>query len=197
MAAHYLESGASTVAAVVVSALVMYVAVLVFARWAGVRSFAEMSNFDIAITIAIGSTVATTVVGDDPPILRGVVALASLYAIQLGVSKLRHRLRVVERTVDNRPILLMGSGGRMLKRNMQVARITADDLRSKLRQANVMELSQVRAVVMEGTGNVHVLHGDSRSIQPDPWLLEGVRDYESDTRASAGPPVAPSDGHDP
>lgn len=166
--------------AVVPSAFVMYATVLFFARWAGVRSFAQMSNFDIAITIAIGSTVATTVVGDKRMLAQGIVALASLYAIQLVVSKLRHRSRKVEKTVDNRPILLMSSGGRMLERNMRVARITADDLRSVLRRANVQDLACVRAVVMEGTGEVHVLHGQDTNQQPDPWIVQGVRNYEAD-----------------
>lgn len=165
---------------VVPSALAMYVTVLLFARIAGVRSFAQMSNFDIAITIAIGSTVATTVVGEQTRVVQGVFALGSLYAIQLAVSKLRHRSRKVEETVDNRPILLMSSGGRMLERNMRVARITADDLRSVLRRANVQDLACVRAVVMEGTGEVHVLHGHDVDQQPDPWIVQGVRNYEAD-----------------
>lgn len=169
-----------TVATVLLSALVMYATIMVFARMAGVRSFAQMSTFDIAITIAIGSTVGATMVVDKPMLLQGVFSVATLYALHLGVSKLRHRFRAVEQSVDNRPILLMSAGGRMLTRNMQVARVTTEDLRSKLRQANVQRLSTVRAVVMEGTGEVHVLHGDTADEAPDPWLLEGVRNYEDE-----------------
>ena len=174
-----MDGPLAIVPGIVATALAMYATVLLFARLAGVRSFAEMSNFDIAITIAIGSTVATTVVADDPPLLRGMVALASLYAIQLAVSKLRHRLRPVERTVDNRPILLMRAGGEMLEANMRVARVTADDLRSVLRKANVLDPADVHAVVMEGTGEVHVLHGTDGRADVHPWLLEGVRDYRA------------------
>lgn len=168
------------VGTVVLSAFVMYATVMAFARLAGVRSFAEMSTFDIAITIAIGSTVGATMVVDKPMLLQGVLAVATLYALHLGVSKLRHRYRGVERSVDNRPILLMSAGGRMLPRNMQVARVTTEDLRSKLRKANVQQLSTVRAVVMDGTGEVHVLHGEGPDQSPDPWLLEGVRNYEDE-----------------
>ena len=105
----------------------------------------------------------------------------------------RRNRRGIEWTVDNRPILLMGAGGRMLTRNMAVARITPEDLRSKLRQANVQQLSAVRAVVMEGTGEVHVLHGESPDQSPDPWLLEGVRNYEDEPESL--PTHAPT-GHD-
>jgi uncharacterized membrane protein YcaP (DUF421 family) len=60
---------------------------------------------------------------------------------------------------------------------MAVARITEDDLRATLRSANVHDLSLVQAVIMEGTGDIHVLHSDSNTAV-DPWLLQGVRDYE-------------------
>jgi uncharacterized membrane protein YcaP (DUF421 family) len=175
-----LADSAAAIATVLVSALAMYLAVLLLARWAGVRSFAEMSTFDIAITIAIGSTVATTVVGEDPPLIRGVSALAGLYAIQLAVSRLRHRSRALERRLDNRPILVMGRGGRLLPESMRAARITEDDLRSKLRRANVADPARVRAVIMEGTGEVNVLHGHDRPLHA--WLLQGVRDYDGELR---------------
>jgi uncharacterized membrane protein YcaP (DUF421 family) len=136
-----------------------------------------MSTFDIAITIAIGSTIATTVVADSPALSRGIAGIVALYALQLAVSALRGRFRAAEKVLDNRPILVMGPNGRLLPSNMAVARITEDDLRASLRSANVHDLTQVKAVIMEGTGDIHVLRSDGdRPV--DAWLLQGVRDYE-------------------
>jgi uncharacterized membrane protein YcaP (DUF421 family) len=48
------------------------------------------------------------------------------------------------------------------------------DLRAKLREANVARFEQVRAVVMESTGDVTVLH-DSPEVPPiDDALLADV-----------------------
>lgn len=49
----------------------------------------------------------------------------------------------------------------MLHDNMRKARVTESDLWSKLREANVLNLNQVRAVVFEATGDISVLHGDA------------------------------------
>ncbi len=76
--------------------------------------------------------------------------------------------------IDNRPLLLM-VGREMLDDNLRQARVTADDLRSKLREANVLNYDQLRAVVLEQTGDVSVLHGDA---DLDPDLLSNVRDDE-------------------
>ncbi len=160
---------------VMLSAAAMYAAVLAMARWAGVRSFAELSTFDIAVTIAIGSMIANTVVSKDPPLIQGVVAVASLYAIQLFVSRIRHRFGAVEAAVDTAPILLMGPGGRICWDNMQTARVTEEDLRCHLREANVADPTNVQAMVMEGTGSIHVLHGHDGKLSEEAWILRGVR----------------------
>ncbi len=155
----------------------MYFTVLGLARWSGVRSFAQMSTFDVAVTIAIGSLLASSILTAEPPLLQGMVAAASLYGLQLLVSRLRFASERWRRTVDNGPILLMGRGGEMLHENMRVARMTEDDLRCQLRKANVIDPARIEAVVMEGTGNVHVLHGHDAPPEPDSWILQNVRDY--------------------
>lgn len=155
----------------------MYFTVLGLARWSGVRSFAQMSTFDVAVTIAIGSLLASSILSREPPLLQGVVAAASLYGLQLLVSRLRCTSDRWRRTVDNGPILVMGPGGEMLPENMRVARITEDDLRCQLRKANIIDPARVEAVVMEGTGTVHVLHGHDDPPTPDAWILQNVRDY--------------------
>ena len=162
---------------VVLSSTLMYFTVLVLARWSGVRSFAQMSAFDVAVTIAIGSLLATSVVSTDPPLLQGMTAAATLYGLQLVVSRLRRRNETTRRAFDNDPILLMGPGGELLHENMQVARVTEDDLRCQLRKANVIDPAEVEAVIMEGTGTVHVLRGHGTAPAPDSWILENVRDY--------------------
>ncbi|OHV08756.1 DUF421 domain-containing protein [Kushneria phosphatilytica] len=171
----------------------MYITALLLARWAGVRSFAEMSAFDIAITIAIGSVIATTIAAADPSLLQGMTALFGLYALQLLVSRLRQRSRRLQAAVDNAPILVMGQGGQLLWKNMAVARVTEDDLRQQLRQANVLDTSRVQAVIIEGTGNVHVLQGHGRELSPQDWVVGNVRDYSGVLRHPDHPePSLPS-----
>lgn len=162
---------------VVLSSAGMYVTILVLARWSGVRSFAQMSAFDVAVTIAIGSLLATSVVSNNPPLLHGITAAATLYGLQLVVSRLRRRNETTRRILDNEPILLMGPGGQLLHENMQVARVTEDDLRCQLRKANVIDPTEVQAVIMEGTGTVHVLRGHGHPPDANAWILRNVRDY--------------------
>lgn len=173
----WFASNPESLLGVALSATGMYMTILLLARWSGVRSFAQMSAFDVAVTIAIGSLLATSIVSTDPPLLQGITAAATLYGLQLVVSRLRRLNEATRSTFDNEPILLMGPGGELLHENMRVARVTEDDLRCQLRKANVIDPTEVEAVIMEGTGTVHVLRGHNAAPPPDAWILKNVRDY--------------------
>ena len=86
--------------------------------------------------------------------------IVALYALQLAVSALRGRFRAAQKVLDNHPTLMMEPSGRHLPSTMAVARITEDDLRATLRSADVHDLAQVKAVILEGTGDIHVLRSD-------------------------------------
>lgn len=172
--ASWLSTSLTAAAMVVVSAVGIYVGVLMLTRLVGLRSFAKISGFDFAMTVAIGSLVASTVIARDPPLLQAAVGLVSLYGLQFLVSVLRRRTEWAQLLVDNEPLLLM-EGQRILRENLRRAQLTEDDLLEKLREANVLRMEQVRAVVMETTGDVTVLHGAPGGPELEPDLLRGVK----------------------
>ena len=159
--------------AIVLTALGVYIAILILTRIAGKRSFSKMSSFDFAITVAIGSVVATTVVSKSVSLWEGIVGMVILYILQLGLAILR-RFELVRKMIDNQPILLM-DGQKILHENLIKCRVTEDDLRSKLREANVLKLDQVRAVIFEATGDIAVLHTKDSTIEIEDWLLKNVQ----------------------
>lgn len=162
---------------VVLKAIGIYAALVLLTRMAGLRSFSKMSSFDFAITVAFGSILAGTMLAENPPLLQSVVGLAVLFALQSVVSRLRTRFGAVAGVVDNAPLLIM-AGPEILHENLQSAQMTEDDLYAKLREANVTRWEQVRAVVMESTGDVSVLHAEPSDPPLDAGLLHGVRHAE-------------------
>ena len=160
---------------IVCSAVALYGLLILYTRLVGLRSFSKMSAFDFAITIAIGSILASVTLWQKPTLLEGAVALGVLFGLQFVVGNLRKRLPGVTRLVDNRPLLLM-DGTEVLSDNLRRANMTEADLRAKLREANVTRLAQVRAVVMESTGDVSVLHASPEAPPLDEALLADVRE---------------------
>ncbi|WP_347372780.1 YetF domain-containing protein [Aequorivita sp. Q41] len=166
------EASPNSLILIVLSVLGIYVATIFFTRFAGKRSFSKMSSFDFAMTVAIGSIIASTALTQSISLLQGVVGLAIVYILQISVAMLR-RYDFVQKLVDNTPLLLM-DGEKILYQNLKKARVAETDLRSKLREANVLKLSEVRAVIFETTGDISVLHTKDTSVELENWLLKDV-----------------------
>ncbi len=168
----WFEASWTSVIAICITAIFIYVAVILFTRLAGKRSFSKMSSFDFAMTVAIGSIIASTVLSKSVSLAEGVVGLAMVYILQYVVATLR-RSSHIEKLVDNKPLLLM-DGTKILHENLSKARVTEADLKSKLRETNVLEISQIRAVVFEATGDISVLHTKDENVELEDWIMEGV-----------------------
>ena len=158
---------------IVISAVALYALLILCTRLVGLRSFSKMSGFDFAITIAIGSVFASVTLWQKPTLVDGAAALGVLFALQFVVGTLRKRVPGVTTTIDNPPILLM-DGPDVLNDNLRRVNMTETDLRAKLRKANVTQLEQVQAVVMESTGDVSVLHAPPDADPLDPRVLGDV-----------------------
>ena len=159
--------------AVVLSAAGIYISVIVFTRISGKRSFSTMSSFDFTMTVAVGSLIATTLLSASVSLLQGIVGLGALYLLQFGAAILR-RNPTMKDAIDNTPQLLVYEG-KIFKDNLKKVRLTEGDLRSKLRESNVMSLQHVKAVVFETTGDVSVIHSTDPGAKPGDWLLEDVK----------------------
>ena len=67
------------VLAIALTAVGIYIALVLLTRLSGKRSFSKMSSFDFAITVAIGSIIATVIISKSVALQEGIIGLISLY----------------------------------------------------------------------------------------------------------------------
>jgi uncharacterized membrane protein YcaP (DUF421 family) len=169
MIEQWLSTSWTTLGSVVLSTVVIFVVAVAVIRLVGLRALSKMSSFDFVVTVALGSIVATAA-ATSSSVWNAAAAFVTLLAVQWAVATLRRRFHLSD-WFDNEPLMLMDRSG-MFEEHLDEARVTVDDVFAKLREANVTDLDQVLAVVLETTGDISVLHGDG-PLQPD--LLRGVR----------------------
>ena len=168
----WLTAPWETVLETAATVFIIYSIIVLFVRIAGLRTFAKMSSFDFASTVAMGSILATVVMNNDTSILKGAVALASIMLFQQIFAGLKLRVPAIEDLTQNSPTLLM-DGTEFMHDNMRRTGVNRSDIVAKLREANVIKLSEVKAVVLETTGDISVLHGTSDKVL-DGIVMEGV-----------------------
>ncbi|MGS2727154.1 DUF421 domain-containing protein [Psychroserpens sp. BH13MA-6] len=156
-----------------VGSLLIFIVIIVITRIIGLRSFAKFTAYDFAFTVAIGSIISSTLTSSTS-IAQGSVAIASLLLLTYIFSSLQKSFKSLSSIISNKPLLLM-DGSEILDDNLNYARIEKSQLIAKLREANVIDFSQIRAVVLESTGDISVLHTSDQKAELNHELLKGVR----------------------
>ena len=162
----------TSVGITIASGVILLILMIIIVRIIGLSSFAKMSNVDFASTVAIGSILAATVLNDQVAVLNGALSILVILVFQRIMSAIKRRSRRFEAVVENEPVALMVNG-EILEDNMRASGITRGNLVAKLREANVIHVSEVKVVVLETTGDISVLHG-SEDKEVDDLVMEGV-----------------------
>ena len=148
-----------------------YVSLVFMLRVSGKRTLAKMNAFDLVVTVAIGSTLATIVLSKSVALAEGLLALALLIGMQFAISWSSTRMPWLRRVVTGEPRLLLRDGT-MLDEALRDARVTREEVRAALRSSGIGALGEVAAVVLETDGSFSVIAG-----QPGAALssLDGVK----------------------
>ncbi len=148
-----------------------YVALLVLLRVSGKRTLAKMNVFDFVFIVALGSTLASTILSTDVTLADGVLALSTLIALQVLLSWLCTRSHLLDRVINGEPALLLHRG-RFLRDAMGRERVTEEELRTAVRNVGLGSLEEVDSVVLETDGTFSVVwqktEGESSSLSDVP-----------------------------
>jgi uncharacterized membrane protein YcaP (DUF421 family) len=151
--------------------------VIVLVRVNGLRTFSKMTNFDFAMTIAVGSLIASGAQASTwTSFVQILAAILGLVLVQRVTAILCRSSDQFSRIVQNLPVILMRDGV-IVEEALRHTRVARDELIAKLREANVHDIAQVRAVVLEKTGDISVLHGETLHDA----LLDGSADIRRKT----------------
>ncbi len=133
-----------------------YAGLIVLLRIGGKRTLAKLNAFDLVVTVALGSTLATLLVSQDVSLLQGVVAFALLILMQFVVTWTSVRWRPLRRWITGQPVLLFYRG-KFLRAALKSARLTEDEVLAAMRAAGHGSTQHLEAVVLEPNGTISVI----------------------------------------
>ena len=141
---------------IVVVGTLAYVGVVLFLRVAGKRTLSKMNAFDLVVTVAFGSTLATTMLSRDVALADGLVAVALLILLQFTITWTSTHWRGLQKVVKAEPRLLAFEG-KVLEDALRRERVTDVEVDSAVREAGLPGVEWTYAVVLETDGTVSVL----------------------------------------
>lgn len=157
-------NGWESLARPLVVAVIAYAGLIVLLRLSGKRTLAKMNAFDLVVTVALGSTLATVVLSKDIALADGIVALGTLILLQFVVTWLSVRSKTVRRAVRGEPTMLLYRG-EYLRDAMCSQRVTESEVQQAARSRGIADLTD-QAVVLETDGSFSVLPAPERPDGP-------------------------------
>lgn len=137
-----------------------YAALIILLRASGKRTLAKMSAFDLVVTVALGSTLATILLSRDVALAEGVAAFLTLVVLQFIIASLAARSRFAERLAKSAPRLLL-LDGRIDEEALRRERVTRADLLFAVRSKGFGDIADIAAIVLEADGSLSVIARDS------------------------------------
>lgn len=157
-------------------------------RLSGKRTLSKMNAFDLVVTIALGSTLASILLTRSVSLAQGVTAFATLIGLQTLVALASSRSAMVAGIVKSQPTLL-AYRGRLLAAALRRERMTEGEVLAAIRAANLARLRDALGVILESDGTLSVVawpppatvlrdvagapqDGDTVEELPNPRLVE-------------------------
>ncbi|MDQ6885703.1 MAG: DUF421 domain-containing protein [Gemmatimonadota bacterium] len=180
---HAFFDGWAGIARTMLFSVLAYAALIISLRLSGKRTLSKFNVFDFIFIVALGSTVATTILSNGIALTRGLVAVVSLILLQYAVSKITMVSETAERIINGVPTLLYHRG-QFHWLVMRRERVTQEEILQAVRDRGVGTLQDIDAVVIETDGTFTVVRSGS-----DQKPASSLRDVPgTDSHANEGSP---------
>ena len=133
-----------------------YAGVVAILRISGKRTLAKMNAFDLVVTVALGSILASTLLSKDVALSDGILAVCVLALLQFAIAWGSVRWRWVEQLAKSTPRRLLTDGA-IDAAALRAERVTRDEVLAAVRSHGFGGLEVIAAVVLETDGSFSVV----------------------------------------
>jgi uncharacterized membrane protein YcaP (DUF421 family) len=175
---------------VVFRSIVMFLIVLFILRLIGKRGIKQLSVFELALIISLGSAAGDPMFYYEVGLLPAIVVFIIIISLYKGITYLSEKSEKIEKFIEGEPIQLLENGTIKIE-NFNSEAIAQDEFFSQLRQKNVDHLGQVRKAFLENSGEVSLFYFEKDKIL---WGLPILPDRKKSI--SELPKTSPDRPHD-
>lgn len=155
----------SLVAEIAIRTGIMFVFVLIFLRSSGKKGVRQLSIFEVAIIIALGSAAGDPMLNSESAILPSLLVFLVILVIYRTITFLASKNQQIENLLEGKPIYIIEDGMFTLKEEGD-ANFAQDEFFAEMRVQSIEHLGQVRAAVLESNGQVSFLFYSPEETKP-------------------------------
>jgi uncharacterized membrane protein YcaP (DUF421 family) len=136
---------------------IVYLVLLVLFRISGKRSLAQITTFDFVLLLIVAEAIQQAMIDADNSMTNAFLVVVTLLSIDIALSLLKGRSRLLEKLIDDVPLVLV-EDGRPLKERMDKARVDESDILTSARELQGLErMDQIKYAVLERSGGISII----------------------------------------
>lgn len=142
----------------------MYILIIVFLRLTGKRGVRQLSIFEVAILLALGSIAGDPMFDEELPILQALLVMAIVLVLYRINTWLMMKYQAFEDLIEGKSLYIVEDGMLVLDKIRQ-GKMSHDEFFSEMRQQGVEHLGQVRVGLLESDGKFSILFYDNQDVR--------------------------------
>ena len=140
---------------------IVYLLLFVMFRFVLKREAGQVGIADLLVVVIVADAAQNAMAGDYVSVPDGIVLVGTIALWNYLLDWLGYRFAWFERVLHPPPLQLIRDG-KVLRRNLRAEMITTAELESKLREAGVEHLSDVRSACVVGDGQISVVKREKK-----------------------------------
>jgi uncharacterized membrane protein YcaP (DUF421 family) len=156
--------------------LVMFMMLIIGLKFLSKRGVKQLSVFELAILIALGSAIGDPMFYNHVPVTFGIVVLIVVIFLYRVITKLTGKFKLMEVLLEGKPVLLLKDGRIQYDRYKKIG-LPYDKFFAELRLKSVDHLGQVSKAYLETSGEISIyLFEDDKVIEGLPIFPDVLED---------------------
>ena len=135
--------------------VIFYVLLMLSLRLMGKRQIGQMEPSEFVVSMMLANLATIPMENSDISVLEGVLPIATLLALELGMSFVIMKSVVMRKYLCGKPVILIDNG-KILMDSLRRNRVTLDELTGHLRQKDVLDIRSVQFAILETDGSLSV-----------------------------------------
>lgn len=172
---------------VILRTLILFSATFLVLRIMGKREIGQLQPYELVIIIMISELAAVPMENIGIPILRGIIPIFILFALQVTLAYVSMKSERARGTICGKPSVLI-KNSQIDEAEMARQRYNINDLLEQLRSKNAPNIADVEFAILETSGQLSViLKSQKRPVEPE--------DLNVNTKYEGLPATLIIDGH--
>lgn len=138
-------------------AVCVYAILLIIFRIAGKRTLAQITTFDLVLTLIISEAIQQALLDGDDSLTNAVILVITLVSLDIGLGLMKDRSNKLDRLVEGLPVVIL-ERGQALQDRMHSEGISEGEILAAARAAHGLErMEQIKYAVVEQTGRITIV----------------------------------------